>query len=94
MHQENPGAFLYLHKKDLLNNLESLKECTRKIQVHFLYIYNNDLIRKLEGIHQEDPGAFSIYIFNKDSKRKLEGMHPEDPGAFSIYLQQGVNTES
>ena len=50
--------------------------------MHFLYIYNEELIRKLEGMHQEDPGAFSIYIYNKDSKRKLEGMRQEDPAAF------------
>ena len=62
--------------------------------MHFLYFHNKDLIRKLEGMHQEDPGAFSIYVYNKDSKRKLEGMHQEDPSAFSIYSQQGVNTGS
>jgi len=57
--RKSQAHFLYIYKKDLKG---SLKECTRKIQMHFLYVFGKDLIRELTGMHQEDPGAFSIYL--------------------------------
>ena len=59
-------------------------EGPRKIHVHFLYFYNEDWIRKHEGMHQEEPGAFSIYLeqgVNTESWRSCQ----ENPSAH-LYI--------
>ena len=90
MHQEHPGAFLFLYKKDLNNKLEGLQEYMKKFQVHSLSLSLSLSLCVYIYIYI----YIDIYIYSKDLIRKLEGMRQEDPSALYIYLYYGFNKEA
>ena len=62
--------FLYIYNKELIRDLEGTRNAPGRTRCIFCIYFDKDLIRKLEGMHQEDPGAFSIYLqrgFNKET---------------------------